>query len=543
METEARKVHFNWPQRRGALVRAQKEVLVASRGFGKTTGVFSERVSHNSYAMPRGLGALVMPSYKKFLTQFVSNFIKGLSQLGYTNEVFYTIGERGPRSWPLPYTCPQEWDHAIHWSCGSGTVFISQDGKGAGNGFDLDWVAVDEAKLCSGPKFESDTLPALRGNLIHFSQLSEHYSVFICSDRPRTREEKWFYKYRDLYTPDMRERVQCILQLQLANERLLERIASGALSPSSQAKYESDIRKHNNLCTELRKKLIYYHEGSILDNIHAIGLEKLAESDVGLSFNTWRAAVLNEDIDQVEGGFYPGFVRDIHTYSPDVSSYTTARGADTDRLSSVTCLHDKEISPDLPLEISGDYGGKMNCLVVGQRFRDMLRVDNALHVLHPLQTVDVAKKFCEYYSAHRRKEVTFYHDHTARMTTGQGPNYRDIIVTELRRNGWVVHLNYIGQQPSPRDRYEWWGRIFRLRGSEMVITINADNCSDLVTAIGLCELEDTDTGIRKRKSVEKGPIEDQVHAPHLTDALDTLAWGVFHSKAEHRSTGAVSWFA
>lgn len=543
-DDQVKKVHYNWPQRRGAIVRAQYELLVAFRGFGKTSTVFSERISHNAFAMNRSLGALVTPSYKKFLTQFVSNFIKGLRTLGYEDEKDYFIGDRGPRTWALPHSSPKEWDHAIHWRCGSGTVLISQDGKGAGNGFDLDYICADEGKLLNGEKFEADTLPALRGNELHFRGMSEHYSVFVCTDRPMTKEEKWVYRYRALYTPEMERRAQMILALQYDSQIKEEEISTNTLNERKLAKYNSIIAENENLCNSLRKGLVYYHEGSVIDNIEVYGLERLRNSTKGMSHARWRASILNEEVDQVEGGFYPDFVRDIHTYAPAVTSYTTARGHNTERYTSTTCLHDAEIMPDQPLEIAFDYGGKMNCVAVGQVFKDMLRIDNALHVLHPHLTVDIAKLFCSYYADHRRKQVRFYFDHTAKMTTGQGPNYRQIIVEELRRNGWNVIECDIGRQPSPEDRYKWWSTMLRLRGRDIRIMWNGDNCSDMITAIGYTQLRDGPKGLEKNKNIEKnGSIEEQVHAPHFSDAMDTLAWGVFKATRDYKRLGTPGVFA
>lgn len=521
---EWKKIHYNWPQQRGALVRAKKEVLVASRGFGKTRGVFAERASWNAFRMQRSLGGLVVPSYKKFLTQFVVNYIKGLADLGYRYEHDYLIGDRGD-NWPLPHTTPHEWDHAMHFRCGSGIVFISMDGYGAGNAYDLDYLLADEAKHLDGKRFEVETRPAMRGNRHHFGHMSEHGSIFICSDRPVTKREKWFYSYRDQYTPEMQEGVKFILQMQITNQELRQKIAEGRFTTTTAAKYESEIRLNDQMINEVRKNLVYYHEATILDNIDVIGVEQMISMGEDMSPIEFDTALLNMEIDHVEGGWYHDMSDDAHFYDPAVTSWTMAKGYDVDRLGQRSCLHDAELIPELPLDIALDYGGSQNCMAIGQQQGDLLRIDNGIQVLHPRLLTDLLDQFTTYYAPHKCKRVNYFFDHTA--SGGEHGlsklDYRETVINALRKKDWEVIPIYIGHTPDPPVRHRDTTKLLRHRPAPVVW--NKDNCEDMITAHRLCQIREGKHGIEKDKRPERKSVPEQVHAPHYTDACDTLIDG------------------
>ncbi len=525
--TEYKKVHYSWPQRRGALVRASIEVFVASRGFGKSYGVFAERVSHNVFAMPLSLTGLMTPNYKSFFTKFVIPFKAGLKALGYEPGRDYVIGDEGPASWPRPHNSPEDWGYGMHWRCGSGTVFIGQDGKGAGNGYNLDAIHVDEAKLINGPKFEDETVPTLRGNKNHYGHQSEHHSVFICSDRPVTQSEKWFYSYRNQVTPKMEEGVRLIMQLQMLKMEMEEKIESGALASSSVATYTSEINSIDAQMNSIRKNIIYYHEASILDNIDVIGLDKLKGMAKSMSNLKFRTAILNEEIDHVEGGFYQDFDDNIHCYDPQLTSWTTANGYDDARLSTPSSRHDHEIDTDLPLHIAMDYGGNINCMAIAQEFADTIRIDNGLYAIHPELTVDVVNAFTTYYQEQRCKQVYYYYDHTANQGSGFSRfHYSELVMNTLREAEWSVVPIWIGQTPPAHLRYEMFSKLLRQHQSPPV-QWNRENCSELITSIRMCQIREGKKGLEKNKSMEgKVPIEYEVQQPHFSDACDTLVWGM-----------------
>lgn len=514
---------MNWPQRRSSIIRARYEVAILARGVGKTEGIIAPRMAHNAYALPRSVGGMVTPSFKKLFTELVPSIYSGLDALGYEENRHYFIGKRGPESWDRPHKRMKDWSHAMHWSCGSALAFISQDRAGMGNGISTDYYIVDEGKLINGQRFQDSSRQAMRGNRQHFDGQPEFQSILIVSDRPTTKAGKWFMQYRERMDPEV---IEFIFQGAYRQQQLRDAINSGSLSERTVQDYLYEIDALERELNELRCEAVYFHEASALDNIDVIGWENFLEMERSMDPRLFKTSMLNEDFDFVEGAWYSDLDDERHCYTPSYTSFTVERGYDRDRITSKDSRHDAEIIPSLPIDIALDYGGRINCLVVGQMFGDLYRVDNAFHGLHPMTTSDVVKLFTRYYAQHKNKTVFYYYDHTALDRHGaSGLSYYDSVFNTLREEGWTVVAVDIGHTPAPAQRYEQWSGL--LRAQQAPLMFNPDNCKDLLTAMRLVAIKEGPKGIEKDKRPERGSLEEQVHAPHYTDAVDTLVWGRF----------------
>ncbi len=525
---EHRKVlHYNIPQIRGAVVRARTEVLRAARRAGKTTGVIAERVSWNAFKLRRSLGGIVVPSHKKFLTSFIPSFIQGLEALGYVEERDFYIGRRGPKHWDQPYHRPKKYDHAMHWRSGSAESFISQYGGSAGAGQTLDRLVGDEAKHLDGDQFEEETLAAMSGHPAHFKDRSEHLSLLLTSDMPFDTKGKWFYKYKAKMDPEV---IRTIMQLQVEIQHKWERINSGEISAASQLTYRSQVREYEQVLNQLRAKATYWHEASTIDNIHAVGPQYIKLMAEKMEMAPFMASILNMDVTYVAGGFYPDLDDSRHGYWPRASAYSASLGLDREaraKLATPDCRHDAELVPRLPLEIALDYGASFNCIATGQFHGDLFRVDNGLHVYRPQKTADLVRLWCQYYQYHPVRDVFYYYDHTAIAKDGKDDySYADIVIKELRKHGWNVKPIYIGKQPEHHYRYEAWGDLLSEDGDPPFrVEFNLDNCEDMLISLHMCEAKQTAKGFHKNKSPERDKTLDQAHAPHYSDAVDTLILG------------------
>lgn len=520
-------LHYNLPQIRSSVVRAKTEILLASRRTGKTTGAFAPRTSWGAFRLPRSLGAIVMPSFKQFLTSFITSYLDGLEQLGYIEGRDYVIDRRGPQHWAQPFHRPKKYEHVIHWRSGSADIFISQDIQGAGAGLTLDRMAVDEAKHINGQRLEEETMAAMSGHPQHFAGRPEHRSLFIASDRPHDSRGKWFFKYLDQVDPRV---IKAIMQLEIESQLLQQKILSGTLSKSSVVIYESKINKIQRMADALRSVATYWHEASTLDNIHVVGIEYLRNMANTMEVEPFTLSILNQESTYVSGGFYPDLSDDRHTYHPKASSYTTSLGLDREareRLRTADSRHDAELMPRLPLEIGMDYGSTFNCIAVGQMFGNKFRIDNGLHVYGPEKTKDVVNLFIEYYRYHICKEVIYYYDNTAIGGDGKSDfTYSEIVIKTLRHAGWQVTPVDIGRQPTHAYRYEAWANILGLHGNPPFhVSWNASNCEDMLISLHMTAAKQDMKGFRKNKAPERDQTLDQAHAPHYSDACDTLVVG------------------
>jgi hypothetical protein len=521
--SESVPVHVNIPQLKMELVGAQYMIAEWSRRSGKTEGVVAPRVCHCAFELPRSLGGMVAPSYRKFLTQFVPSLLTGFEKYGYVEGRDFTIGSSGPKSWALPVHRPKDWSHALHWRCGSAEVFISQDRPGSANGLTLDRGVIDEAKLINEEQLEDEFMPAMSGHPMYFGGRAEHKSLLITSDKSRYAKGRWFKKYKAKMEPAV---IDGIFQVQIEIMLLKQAIAAGHLSERSVAQYRSEIRQWEKDLNELRIGTTYYLEASALDNIDALGVDYLMEMKRSMSDIAFRLSILNEDVDKVEGGFYPD-LSERHEYTPIVTSFTTERGYDRDRLQSRDCRHDSHIIPTLPLEIGMDYGKSFNCMAVAQYFDRELRFDNGLHRYNPDMTVHVLQDFVRYYGPHKNKTAVYYFDHTALQGTGLSEfSYKDIVINTLSEAGWEVVPVFIGHTPSPALRYEMYGAYLREDSPELIrLRWNNENCQDMLTSMHMTDVREGKNGFEKQKNPERDQNLDQAHAPHYGDACDQVVWG------------------
>lgn len=522
LDVETKEVHYNLKQRISQAVRAHIEVWIAARAFGKTRGIIAPRAAHNAYALERSLGGYIVPTIKKFKQNLAQSLIKGLHSLGYKEDVDYVHSRPPPKAWARPHNEMLDYEYCFSWSNGSAISFLSQQASSAGVGGSFDYTIVDEARLIKPQPLYEDYFPAVRGNIHHFGGMAEHQSLLITTDRPRTKEGRWVYRYKSMVTPEINE---AIMQLNWEDSKLERALYSGELAPTTQEKYRQLRNRYARQLNELRLEAVYYGEASVLDNIQFLGEAWLRQRIETEPESVLRTAYLNEDIDTVQGAYYQG-LSDRHCYLPGVNATLHSRPVGI--IYTPDSSEDAEIDPDLPLDIACDYGSNINCMAIGQAFDDLFRVDNAMHVLRPQLTYDLAQRFILHYRPHRNKSVNYYIDHTARHTGGQSPfSYEQIVSNALRAAGWQVNVIYIGQQPNPHWRYLMWQGY--LKAAMPSIMFNAENCDDLLTSMRLCEIEERDGQVKKKKSGEgKGPLEEEVLLPHYTDALDTLVYGRLH---------------
>lgn len=472
--------------------------------------------------MPRSLGAIVAPTYTDFYGKFIVSIYSGWTALGYRKGEHYVVGKRGPKKWPLPHSEVEDWSYSIHWCNGSAQILISQDGKSAGNALSTDYHLLDEAKKLDELSYLNDTAPTKRGNKQYFGGMSEHGSMLVASDRPTTSAEKWILRWKDQMDPVL---IKKILELHFEEMRLTNTLKSGRLSSATVAQYESKIRTIKRVLNIARRNAVYYHEANVLDNIDMVGLDGVKDlADSITNPMVFRTAVMNEELDFVEGGFYADLDVNKHTYQPKTNAHTLGLGIGSD-IPVRDCRQDNELHPHLPLDIALDYG-LFSGIGFAQLIGNVFRIDNALKAYHPELVQDLLQRAIQYYAPHPFKTVIYHFDHTAINRDGKSNyTYFDLVVAAWKRAGWTVVLNPMGHTAPPQQRYEMWGAQFRESNPRIRVMFNRVNCADVLTSMRLTRAKQGPTGFTKDKNPERDVRLDQAHAPHLGDMADTLLGG------------------
>jgi hypothetical protein len=354
-----------------------------------------------------------------------------------------------------------------------------------------------------------------------------------------TTKQRWYQRFKQEVDE---QAITYILQLYYERQKLENAIDSGSLSPRTIADYRNEIDLIDQTLNRIRKTTTFYNTGTAIDNIEFIGWENFKRMERTMDPAVFARSMMNEDVDFVVGAWYSGFDADKHCYQPVTASFTLAKDGLPERGYRMDSRHDAEISPNGPLDIAMDYGGKFNCMAVGQMFKDLFRIDHGFHAFHPDTTQDVVQQFCDYYQHHKRKEVYYYWDHTAKDRHGTSRFlYHETVRNTLRENGWHVHSIEIGHTPRPPQRREMFAALFKEETPSVLW--NADGCSDMIQSMKLTRIKEGRRGIEKNKNDEDSDDPKvQLHAPHYSDAVDTLVWGRLEALGTHAPPPVASLF-
>lgn len=520
---DEKKVYYNKPQLKALLVDAPLDFAVWGRGTGKSSGFLAPKIKRNATMMPRGCGVMPAATYLQTLTRTLPSMINGLSYLGLIKDKHYVIGHRAPKNWKWeePFEPPLNYRYFIHFCNGSGIHLVSQDIVGSSNGINSDYIIGDEAKLLDKQQFDEETMPTLRANRRRFGHLYYHRSIAFSTSMPTEVDGKWIFEMEALMDPDQ---VKLIMALQLEVNQL-----SAIANPNR--KVLQTLKRYIKELNELRKGCVHYHEASTLENIAILGEDYILQQKRILPEFIFNTEILNIRPDAIEGGFYPAFDKDRHCYT---NAYNNSYLEDFDYKLEDISIHskiDSDCNPALPLWISADWGAHINCLTIGQKLPFENRVINAIHVKEPLILDDLAKEFCNYYRAHKNKDVFFAYDHTGNTSMANSPlTFADQFSKILRQNGWKV--NKIGKKAAPTHnvKYLLVNRVLSEQDPQLrPVRFNKNNCKYLIISILQAPAKDGRKGIEKVKKSEQG-TGPQEEATHYSDSFDILM-GAWYSDA------------
>ncbi len=527
-----KQLHFNKPQLKSMLIGAPNEYLVAGRGTGKSEGVLAPKTAKCYFnTMPRGTGVFVGATYSQLLMRTLPALISGWERIGYVMGTHYLIGKRPTDkwikqwNWKGPYRPPLDFKYFVSWWNGGGAHLVSQDRTGSSNGITIDWIAGDEAKLLNSEKLKTELFPANRGIIPAFLNNPYHHGITFTTDMPVGTAGRWIL---DMITKMDREVVNQIWNLQTVRFQL-----NYLLQKEKRKLFQEELKKQigviDDELNDLRRGLLYYHEASTLDNIHALGLEYIKQQIRDTSFFQFDTQILNIRPLKMENGFYPDFDEDHHGYFSENENYFDS--LNINYINPVfDCRKDKDLDTNQPLHIALDYNRRIHPISVGQVTNTEIRAVKGIHALYPGKLKEAVDQFNVYYKPHKRRFIYYWYDHTA---VGDQNETRmcDDVQNLLRKAGWIVMPMYIGQQPGHEERYRMWGDLLTENGKyNRKFRINRENCDKLILSVCLAQAEQRKNGFGKDKKSEGDPNFPAEESTHYSDALDTLVFGVLESK-------------
>jgi hypothetical protein len=527
------RLHFNKPQLRSMIIGAPNEVFVAGRATGKTEGVLAPKTSNVYFkTMPRGTGVFLGATYNQLLTRTIPGLMYGWEKLGYIRNVHYHIGTKPPEKWIKtwnwrgPYRPPISYQYFVSWWNSAGGHLVSQDRQGSANGITIDWIIGDEAKLLNAERYRTELIPANRGYIPEFTGNPYHHGITLTTDMPVGTAGRWILEYVDKVD---REKINDIWKIQTVRYQLRH-----LLSNEKRKTYQDELKKQiavlDDELQDLRRQLLYYHEASTIDNIHALGIEYIKQQLRDTTPFHFDTQILNIKPMKLEDGFYPDFDEEKHGYFAADNDYLDNLEYDFAKIAAIDCRRDSDINANMPIHISMDYNRRIHPMVVAQVYSDEIRVLKGVHSMYPAKLKECIDMFLEYYRPHKRKFIYYWYDHTA---VGDQHETRicDDVIRLLRKGGWSVKGMYIGKSTTHESRYRMFGHLLKESGKyNKKLTVNRENCDKLILSIYQAQAEQKKDGYGKDKSTERDKNFPADEATHYSEALDTLCTGILESK-------------
>ncbi len=529
-----KKIHFNKPQLRSDVIGAPSETAIFGRGTGKTEGILALKTAKRYFgSMPRATGVIIAATFNQALTRTLPALVAGWERLGYINNVHFLIGKKPSEKWVKlwkwkgPFRPPFNYQYFISWWNGAGAHIVSQDRQGSSNGITIDWVVGDEAKLLNAERFQTELLPANRGIIPEFRNNPFHHGVTLTTDMPVGTAGRWLLDYASKMD---QKKINEIWTIQVARFQLIHLIKK-----EKRTTYVKELQKQvavlDDELIDLRRNLLYYHEASTLENIHALGIEYIKQQLRDTTPFQFDTQILNLRPMKLEDGFYPDFDEEVHGYFSNNNSYLENLEYDFNKLNTIDCRRDADLDNRLPLHMSLDYNRRIHPLVVAQDTSTEIRLLKGLYAMYPLKLKEVLQMFIDYYKPHQcnNKIVYYWYDHTA---VGDQHETRicDDVINTLTKAGWVVIRMYVGQAPAHEVKYRMWGNLLSENGTyRRVFRVNRENADKLIISMYQSQAELKKDGFGKDKKSEGDKNFPAEEAPHFSDSADNLIYGMLES--------------
>lgn len=479
-------ITYNLPQLLLAVAPQRVKFLEGGRGIGKSTSVAKE-VEDVVFDMPRSNNGIIGKTYKDILTRTLPSTIAGLERLELYKDRDFFVGRRAPRklNWPEPVQPPGDYSHAIHFFNGTVYNLISQDRSG--RGLNLDSVIGDEMQDLDYEKLGVHVAATNRGSDKRFKHCKKFRNELYVGTTPLLQSGKWLYKMEQ----------------------------NARLTPEE----------------------IFYLRADSTWNKEILGDAWFRDMKRMLPSWLYDAEIMNIRPSQISDGFYPS-LNQKHFYTNYNYDYYDGLEFDV-KIESINSLGDHDCNPNIPLEISVDWGAALNSMTVWQEGGDKFDFQciNEFFVKgedHKILDDLFIEKFIPYYQHHRHKNVYFWYDRNGNNSVANSKlTFYEQAENLLRQAGWnVIPMSY-GLDPYHDDKYLVINLL--LKGGNRLPTIgfNRGNCKYTIISMQNAPAKEL-KGIKKDKGSERKKGFAQEEATHLSDTIDIILYGKYKSLTENK---------
>lgn len=480
-----------------AINRGVKNITVeASRGTGKST-VLGKVIKTAVKEMPKSTGVIVGETFVQIKSRTLPSTKEGLEMFGLYEDIDYVVGKCGKSlGFEMPFQAPDSWHNVIHFRNGAIAVLVSLDNPNSGRGLNAYWVVGDEAALLDYTRLFNNVLTTNRSVKEEFSKAKLLNSTTFVSSVALTAKGDWFTQ---------RE----ILSRQKPDEYVF-------------IKANAYVNAHNLV------------KGYV---------EKMKAE--ALSKTLFEAEILNIRPKGIQDGFYAQLKQKVHYYQYQY---------DIDMLGGVSeaykpsCKYDKDLVRNVPLQLSFDFGGKINCMTVSQHLKSTNQVNFIKEFFRKNPDIldELVDDFIDYYAPHKAScnVIHLYYDrYGSKREANSKTTLAEDVINRLRKAGWtVIDKTPKTNNPPHAAKYKLLNYILSETDIRLpTVRINADNCPNLIISMERAPLKGNDA-FEKDKSSERSIVILQEHATHFSDTLDyVLYWQFWHlTDTRHHSSFLVT---
>lgn len=471
------------PQLAIKLSSARHKMIIAGRGIGKTTMLADDQLDL-ARLMPRGKEGFIGQTYFHIKTKSMPVIINHWEKLGFIKNLHFFVGRKPPRKWGLieAYMPPLDYKNAILFRNGYTVEFLSMDRPEMARSGSYDFLRGDEAAKIKHSALASDIFPANRGNNDRFSHVLRHHGTMFTSTHALNQLGHWVYDYEDY------------------------------------AKDDSDY---------------FYLEASARENADVLGENYFRDAKRVMPKILYDLEIENIRPKKMANVFYPKFNYEKHTYIAEYN-YSFFDDEEDNNDGVITCSDarlDGDVDPEAPLDVSFDFGSRINCLVVGQEQYPFYRIVRSMFVLQPEIKSKLVDNLIDKYRFHKNKLIYLYggSDGRRRADYDSDKTYFDKVHEQLSNAGWRVEHRYRLHEINHKEKFLFFNDYlsgFMIKKHELII--NRENAKDLILSIENAPLK-LDI-IEKDKKSERQDIP-QNEATHLSDAFDNLLYWKFSDEA------------
>jgi hypothetical protein len=455
-------VYVNEKQKQFLQARQKTRLMLAGRGSGKTRGGIGYGSAQRVKAMPKGRFFLAGPTFTHILKNLINEVTNAWHSLGWLRDEDFVMWKRPPKTWELPYSGAEKFEHTISFKNGSCIDILSMDRPDAIRGVSYDGGDWDEYALSNEENWTSVVAPTLRGNIDKFHNQYLHQNVNFFTSIPRTTKGYHVFGFEE------------------------------------KAKSMPDD--------------YFFLEANAYDNIMfwgEKGIERLRNEMGHLRFEV---EVMNRRITKAESAFYHKFEIETHTYKSqndfefDGNNYLIGKA--------------KDVKSDELIELSFDFGGWFNCCTAYQEREGVEYCVKEFYQKGQNTLSDLIRDVVKHFASHKYKLMRVWGEPRGHNPKDNALTSYQTIKETFASCGWACEIEVPTGYKTEfhSERFDFINEILLENRSDLPkVRFNYENAANLILTLQTTEVNEKK---EKDKSREKDRDYPQEKATHLTDSFD-----------------------